>query len=101
MLQLPEPDLIVQAAGHLNRAHYTSQLGLNPAEWPEFREMAQMLWPDLDNALKQLEEVSIGFAADLTTVLLKFNNNTITGLEKAQLSQGLACSNGAVLAAQF
>ncbi|KAL0024452.1 hypothetical protein WJX77_005400 [Trebouxia sp. C0004] len=52
---LPEPDLIAQAAGHLNRAHYTSQLGLNPEDWPEFREMALMLWPDLDNALEQLE----------------------------------------------
>ena len=92
MLQLPEPDLVAQAAGHLTCAHYTSQLGLNHEEWPEFREMALMLWPDLDNALKQLEEVSIGFAPDLTTVLLKllkFLNNKITGLEKPQMC--LAC----------
>jgi hypothetical protein len=52
MLQLPEPDLIAQAAGHLNRAHYASQLGLNPEEWPEFREMALMLWPMLLSSLR-------------------------------------------------
>ncbi len=77
MLQLPEPDLIAQAAGHLNRAHYTSQLGLNPEDWPEFREMALMLWPDLDDALQQLEMVSIGFPPDLTAVLLKFLTSEI------------------------
>ena len=57
-MQLPEPDLIAQAAGYLNRGYYASQLGLNPEEWPEFREMALMLWPDLDSQLEQFEEVS-------------------------------------------
>lgn len=64
---LPEPDLIAQAAGHLNRAHYTSQLGLNPEDWPEFREMALMLWPDLDNALEQLEMDNLTSSLNLRT----------------------------------
>ena len=75
MPQLPEPDLIAQAAGHLNRAHYTSQLGLNPEDWPDFREVALILWPDLDNALEQLEMESIG--PDLFTVFCKFLNDNI------------------------
>ena len=56
-MQLPSPDLIAQAAGYLNRANYFSRLGLNPEDLPEFREMALMLWPQLEAEYEQLKEV--------------------------------------------
>ena len=58
LLQIPSPTIIAQAAGFLNRANYFSRMGLDPENMPEFREMAQMLWPLLEEELEQLRMVS-------------------------------------------
>ena len=58
MLQGPDPNVIAQAAGHLDRDSFFSRLGLTPEEMPEFREMALMLWSQLEDEIQQLKEVS-------------------------------------------
>ena len=56
-MQIPAPDVVAQAAGHLSRNAYYSYMTLDPLERPEFREMALMLFPHLEEQLAELKEV--------------------------------------------
>ena len=55
-MQIAPPDVVSQAAGHLLRNAYMT---LDPLERPEFKEMALMLFPHLDEQLEQLKEVHL------------------------------------------
>ena len=51
------PDLVAQAAGHLDRDNYVSDLGLNPEYMEEFKEMVNLLWTTLKSQIEQIKQV--------------------------------------------
>jgi len=50
-------DLVAQAAGHLDRDNYVSDLGLNPEYMEEFKEMFSLLWTTLKSQVEQIKQV--------------------------------------------
>ena len=51
------PDLVAQAAGHLDRDNYVSDLGLSPEHMEEFKEMVSLLWTTLKSQVEQTKQV--------------------------------------------
>lgn len=56
-VQVHPPDLVAQAAGHLERDNYVSDLGLNPEYKEEFKEMVSLLWTTLQSQVEQIRQV--------------------------------------------
>ncbi|KAL0018353.1 hypothetical protein WJX79_006177, partial [Trebouxia sp. C0005] len=53
------PDLVAQAAGHLDRDNYVSELGLNPEHMEEFRDMVALLWTTLKSQMEQIKQLNL------------------------------------------
>lgn len=55
--QVHHPDLVAQAAGHIDRDNYVFNRGLDPDDIGEFRDMTNLLWAWLQSQVDQLREV--------------------------------------------
>lgn len=59
------PDLVAQAAGHLDRDNCVSNLGLNPEHMEEFKDMVSLLWTTLKSQVEQIKQVGQISAGDI------------------------------------
>ena len=73
------PDLVAQAAGYLDREDYAPNLGLDPDEIDEFKDMSNLLWAWLPSQVEQLRQVSIDLCTFAT--LCSASSSTIATSE--------------------
>ena len=60
--QVHHPDLVAQAAGHIDRDNYVFDRGLDPDDIEEFRQLSRLLWSWLQSNVDQLHKGRIFIA---------------------------------------